>query len=253
MKQNLNTSKGKSTPSAKTIPHGTSGTLWSDLYYFLLRKPEEETLIRFATPVERANFSQRILQRLEIGVDQYTVLNIHKIGIDIPGRYVFEELLTWDSDSDYWPNQLARVKRQEGTLDHVLVYLFGLENIFSFAHPKYNGIKLPPLFKLNKLRFNRTPRTSDQDNARSLLYDCSGGYPIGIFSLYVRSSIAEQNEMEASQLFFMVAFNFFGKQNWVYDHFINRIWESIHNRATANIMNRIKKICETKFNTFSMP
>jgi hypothetical protein len=43
------------------------------------------------------------------------------------------------------------------------------------------GMKLPQLFILKKLHFNRTPRTSDLDNARSLLYDCSGGYPIGIF------------------------------------------------------------------------
>jgi len=230
-----------------------SRTLWGDLYHFLFRKAEKETLIRFETTVERERFSQRILQRLGVGVDQYSVLNIHKIGINVPGRYVFEELLTWDNDSPYWPNRLACIKRREGILDHIQIFLFGMESIFSFKIFDFSGFRLPPLFRMDKLHFNRTPRTSDLDNARSLLYECSGGYPIGIFSMYVRSSIPEQNEKEVSQLFFMVAFNFFGEQNWFYNKIINNIWERIHDRATANIMNRIKNICEISFNDFSEP
>ena len=103
---------------------------------------------------------------------------------------------------------------------------------------------------MDKVRFNRTPQTSDVDNARSLLYGCSGGYPIGKFSMYVRSSIAEQHEKETSQLFFMVTFNFFGRQNWFNDYLLNPVWEAIHDRATAPIMSRIKRICEFKFRTF---
>ena len=229
-----------------------SETLWSDLYYYLLRKPEQETLIRFDTPAERENFSKRVLQRLGIGVDQYEVLNIHKIGINVPGRYVFEELLTWNNDSEHWPNHLAYIRRLEGELDHIQIYLFGIEKIFSFNRINCRGIGMRPLFLLNKIHFNRTPSTSDVDNARSLLYECSGGYPIGIFSMYVRSSIPEHNEPETSQLFFMVAFNFFGKQNWINSRLINPVWELIHDRATANIMNRIRKICEYKFYNFSI-
>lgn len=239
---NEHISKGKS-----LLPAG-SGTLWSDIFYYMLRKPEKDTLIRFQTPAERENFSKRVLQRLGIGVDQYEVLNIHKIGINVPGRYVFEELLTWDNNSEHWPNHLACIKRLEGVLDHVQIYLFGLEKLLSFKH----GIKIPPLFVMNKIQFTRTPSTSDVDNARSLLYECSGGYPIGIFSMYVRSSIPEHKETETSQLFFMVAFNFFGKQNWFNSWIINPVWERIHDRATANIMNRIKIICEHKFNNFIM-
>ena len=226
-------------------------TLFSDLYNFILKKPELETLICFDTDVEKKQFSKRILQRLGVGVDQYAVLNIHKIGINVPGRYVFEELLTWDNDSIYWPNKLACIHRREGILDHIQIFLFGLERIFTIKKIKFDGITLPPLFLMDKMNFHLTPRTSDVDNARSLLYECSGGYPIGIFSMYVRSSIAGLDEKEISQLFFMVAFNFFGKQNWFNNHIINRIWEFIHDRATANIMNRIKKICETRFDNFS--
>lgn len=228
-----------------------SMTLLSDLYNFILKKPDLDTLISFKTAAERKDFSKRILQRLGVGVDQYAVLNIHKIGINVPGRYIFEELLAWDNDSIYWPNKLACIHRREGILDHIQIFLFGLERLFPVKRMKFGGIMLSPLFIMDKLNFNRTPRTSDLDNARSLLYECSGGYPIGIFSMYVRSSIAEKDEKETSQLFFMVAFNFFGKQNWFNNHVINRIWEFIHDRATANIMNRIKKICEINFNDFS--
>jgi hypothetical protein len=35
---------------------------------------------------------------------------------------------------------------------------------------------------------------------------------------------------------------------WFYDYIINWIWEKIHNRATVNILNRIKMIFENKFN-----
>ncbi len=110
---------------------------------------------------------------------------------------------------------------------------------------------LPELFKLEKRQFNFTPHTSDFDNARSLLYDCSGGYPIGILSLYVRSSINGRNENEITQLFFMVAFDFFGRKPNFITHLIKKIWQTIHNRVTANVMYRIKLICETKFESIS--
>ena len=131
-------------------------------------------------------------------------------------------------------------------MDHIEIYLFGIETIFQFFG--FKGYSLPPLFSIKKLRFNQTPQTSDVDNARSLLYNCEGGYPIGIFSLYVRSSIEEQNEGEKTQLFSMVAFNYYGKKQWFYTHIINHIWEAIHNRVTSNILNRMRRIFEVKFN-----
>jgi hypothetical protein len=228
-----------------------SKNLFTDIYHFLVKPPEFDTHIQFVDTAEQKDYCQRILHRLNVRVNDYTVLNIHKIGINVPGKYVFEELLTWDKDSAFWPNKIARVNRLNGSLDAVQLYLFGIESIFSSKRLHLKGLPLPQLFKLKKRQFNFTPHTADFDNARSLLYDCGGGYPIGIFSLYVRSSINEQNEKEMTQLFFTTAFDFFGlKQN----HFtepIKKIWAKIHNRVTANVLHRIKLICEKKFDSIA--
>jgi hypothetical protein len=109
-------------------------------------------------------------------------------------------------------------------------------------------MKLIPLFLLNSLRFKIQPDSYDFDNARYLLYDCSGGYPIGIFAMYVRSSVAELGEKGKSQLFFGVGFNFYGDQNWKNKRkLINTTWEIVHNRVTANVLNRLKKLSEWRF------
>jgi hypothetical protein len=229
----------------KRIKKSTS--ILSDFRYYFFTNPKIKTLIKYSSPSERESVSQRILQRLDVDVTKYRVLNIHKIGIDVPTRHVFEELLHWDGKSDYWPNQVARIKRINGNLEKILIYILGLEKITL----KWFGsreIKLTPLFNMSALKFQHTPPDSDADNARYLLYECSGGYPIGIFTLYVRSSIVEQNETEKAQLFIMVAFNFYGKKMWFYNYILNWIWEKIHNRATVNILNRIKMIFENKFN-----
>jgi hypothetical protein len=223
-------------------------SLLSDLRIYFLTKPKINTLVEYNSPEERENYSQRILQRIGVPVNDYSVLNIHKIGIDVPVKYVFEELLQWDGNSNYWPNQLAQVKRINGSLKKILIYTLGIEKI---RHKRLlsKGIKFKPLFNMSALKFQYTPKPSDTDNARYLLYECSGGYPIGIFTLYVRSSIAEQNEKEKVQLFSLVAFNFYGKKNWFYSILINPIWEKIHNRVTSNVLNRMRSEFEYKFNT----
>ena len=109
------------------------------------------------------------------------------------------------------------------------------------------GRSFIPLFKLDALHFQKIPDLSDSDNARFLLYKCSGGYPIGIFSLYVRSSIVQQYEPEQSQLFLMVGFNFYGKEQWSKRSPFNRVWESIHDRVTSNVLTRIKQLSEWRF------
>jgi hypothetical protein len=91
------------------------------------------------------------------------------------------------------------------------------------------------------------PDPNDVDNARYLLYESSGGYPIGIFSMYVRTSIPERGEKEMTQLFMLVGFNFYGKKNLSRLNFVNRIWEAIHNRASAHIASRFKQLCEWRF------
>lgn len=221
-------------------------SLLCDLRFFFLTKPKIQTLVEYKSSREKEIFSQRVLQRIGVPVDEYSVLNIHKIGIDVPVKYVFEELLQWDGHSNFWPNKLARVKRINGSLEKILIYMLGVEKI-SFRKLLGNGIKIKPLFNMSALKFQYTTPTSDTDNARYLVYKCSGGYPIGIFSLYVRSSITEQNEKENTQLFSLVAFNFYGRRNWFYSGLINPIWEKIHNRATDNILNRMKAEFEKKF------
>jgi len=222
-------------------------TFWSDLQNYFLKRPEISTLIDFSTLSEREDYSKRILQRLDVGVTDYTVLNIHKIGVEVPVRYIYEELLQWDGKSDYWPNKIARVKRIEGNPKNIQIFLFGLDKIDLQKKSVNWFIPFKPLFKMKAIKFRHTPVVSDADNARYMLYKCSGGYPIGIFCLYVRSSIEDQGEEEKAQLFSMVAFNYYGKKQWFYTHIINGIWERMHNRIQANILNRIKWIFEEKF------
>jgi hypothetical protein len=230
----------------KTPPCRSKGIL-SDIRHFFLHKPDIPTLIRFDSEEERENYSHRIIQRLGISVEKYTVLNIHKIGIDVPVRYVFEELLNWDGDSTCWPNHIAEVERIDGRLERIKIFLLGKRK-YPFGFKKsFCGLKFIPLFKLDELRFQYLPDEMDLDNARYLLYECHGGYPIGIFSIYTRSSIADQQEKEPTQLFMVVGFNFYGKEGMAESHILNRTWEKIHNRVTANIMNRFKQLCEWRF------
>ena len=155
----------------------------------------------------------------------------------------FNELLNWNGDSTCWPNYIARVERKENKIDEINIlpfgwkkYLFGIKNgIFGFRYI--------PLFKLNVIRIKDNPDSFDFDNARYILYDCSGGYPIGIFGMYVRNSIPELGEKEKSQLIFAVSFDFYGKYHEK-PGFFDRIWELVHNRVTANVLNRIKQLSE---------
>lgn len=232
--------------SFKVPPKRSKGVL-SDIGYFLLHKPVIPTLIQFRSPGERENYSQRILQRLDTSVTNYAVLNIHKIGIEAPVRYVFEELLHWDGDSTCWPNYIARVERKNHRIESIQIFLFGKKK-YPFGFKKsFFGFKYIPLFHLDAMKIQHLPDPADFDNARYLLYKCSGGYPIGIFSIYARSPIAEQQEVEQTQLFFLVGFNFYGKKDWPKVCCIYRIWEKIHNRVTANILNRFKQLCEWRF------
>ncbi|TAK44997.1 MAG: hypothetical protein EPO28_04135 [Saprospiraceae bacterium] len=232
--------------ATKSPPSRSTGLL-SDCLFFLLHKPEIPTLIKFETEEERRNYSLRIMQRLGISTDQYSILNIHKIGVDTPASYVFEELLKWDGDSTCWPNHLANVGRIDRQLDNIELFLFGRRRYPFGLKNGFLGLKFIPLFRLKALKFQLLPDTFDFDNARYLLFKSSGGYPIGIFSMYVRSSIDGLNEAGQAQLFFVVGFNFYGKENWPNIKIVNRLWEWVHDRATANILNRIKQLSEWRF------
>lgn len=229
----------------KTPPDRNKG-IFSDFRSFVLHRPEIPTLITFSSREERENYSQRIMQRIGIDVNKYSVLNVHKIGIEVPVLYVFEELLIWDGDSTCWPNRIASVERIGGRLEQIKIFLFGKRRYpFGFKR-SFFGLRFVPLFSLTALKFQYLPGPSD-DNARFLLYESSGGYPIGIFTMYVRSSIAEQGEIEQAQLFLAVGFDFYGRERRSKPGFINKIWEKIHNRVTGNTLNRFKQLCEWRF------
>jgi hypothetical protein len=227
-------------------PPQRSKGIFSDINHFLINKPGIPTLIKFSSEEEREDYSHRIMQRIGIDLFQYSVLNIHRIGIEVPVRYVFEELLQWDGDSTCWPNHIAAVDRLDGRLEHIQIFLFGRRK-YPFGFKKsFFGLKYIPLFNLNAKKFQHLPSLSD-DNARYLLYDSSGGYPIGNFTMYVRSAVEERGEIEKSQLFFAVGFNFYGKESRSRIGIVNKVWEQIHNRVTRNILNRFKQLCEWRF------
>lgn len=221
--------------------------IWADIKAFFLHKPEIPTLIEFASEEEREEYRHRIVQRIGLEVSQYSVLNVHRVGIEVPVRYVFEELLKWDGHSTCWPNNIARVHRLEGNLEHMLVYLFGRMRYPLGLKKSLFGLRFIPFFILSAIRFQHTPKSCDHDNARYLLYDTSGGYPIGIFCIYVRSPIADLDEEAQAQLFFAVGFNFYGKHIDSNVNIINKLWEKVHNRVTGNILNRFKQLCEWRF------
>ncbi len=222
----------------KKPPVASTG-LFSDLRNFFFNKPAISTLIKFKTPSEREQFSERIMQRTGIEVSRYSVLDLHKIGIVAPVNHVFEELLNWNGDSTCWPNYIARVHRVNDQLENIQILLFGKKRLpFGL---------FSPLFHLTAIRIQKTPADSDYDNARYLLYKCSGGYPIGVFSMFVRSSIPGENEKELSQLFMAVGFDFYGKKSKSRFNPVNIIWEKIHDRVTTNTLNRFKQLCEWRF------
>jgi len=231
-------------------PPSKSTGIFSDIRYFFLNKPEIETKIKFQSEEERMLYTKSILQRTGISVDMYNVLNIHHIGIETPATFVFEELLKWNGDSSCWPNHIAKVTLKDGQLDKIKINLFGWPSDPFNQKKGIAGLQLFHMFNLNALKIQYTPDPFDFDNARYLLYTCSGGYPIGVFSMYVRTSIADRGEKEMSQLFIMVGFNFYGSKKVTKLNIINKIWEAVHNRATAHIAIRFKQLCEWRFEKF---
>ena len=227
-------------------PTRSNGIL-KDVAYFLLHRPPIPTLIKFDTSAEREDYSQRILQRLQIDVALYSVLNIHRIGIQVPVRYVFDEILRWDGDSTCWPNHVAEVERLRGGIDHISVFLFGQRQYPFGRKHRFLGLRYIPLFNLTVTRSQRQADTTEADNARFVLFRSTGGYPIGHFCMFTRSPIQALGETEMTQLFLMVGFDFYGKKSIWGGGLVKTGWEAVHNRVTANIMNRFKQLCEWRF------
>jgi len=225
-------------------PPSRSKGLFSDFRIFLWNNPKIRTIVKFNSGEKRIEYNQRIMQRVGIEVNNYYVLNVHKIGIDAPATYIFNELLNWNGDSTCWPNHIAKVERIDNDIKTIRILPFGWKKYPFGLKKSFFGLNFIPLFYLNSIKVKQVPDAFDFDNARYLLYKCSGGYPIGIFTMYVRSSIAEQGEKEQSQLLFAVGFNFYGKEYKSKMKFMNRIWEAVHNRVTTNVLNRLKQLSE---------
>ena len=235
------------------FPLTSTSSIFTDIRHYFLNTPKIKTLIRFDSEESRQIYGESIMQRIGIDVDHYRLLNIHRIGVEAPASFLFNELMKWNGDSLCWPNHIARVNLPENTLDKIKITLFGGYGDNAEGKQERSLFHFPQLFVMKAIRIQSIPEQTDTDNARYFLYECSGGYPIGVFSIYVRTSIPERGEHEMSQLFFLVSFNFYGKTSLSKLYFVNRIWEGIHNRVTANVANRFKQLCEWKFEHFKNP
>ena len=231
--------------TAPTTAPDVTRSLVADIRHYFVHRPPISTLVHSESEQVREDYTQRIAQRVGIDVSQYSVLNIHRIGIDAPVRYVFEEIVRWRGDSPYWPNHVATLQIEQGRPEEVRVVLLGRS--ISGWLGSITGGRWGTLFEMHARTVRRVPADSDLDNARYFLWDCRGGYPIGIFSVFARSPIAARHEIEPTQLFFAVGFNPYGRRRLSRIRPVRRTWEAIHNRVTTNVLNRFKRLCEAGF------
>jgi hypothetical protein len=201
-------------------------------------------LIDASSEAGRGKYTRRIHDRLRVEVSNYAVLNIHRIGIDAPAERVFEEILDWKVAARCWPGHLATLERAAHSPEHVDVFLLGRRKKLPGIKLDLFGLNVVPLFTMNLVKLQREPGTSALENARYMLYECSGGYPVGAFCVYVRPPIPHEGEIEQTQVFMAVWFNFYGRKD--HARVVNKVWELIHNRVTGNVLNRVKQLCETR-------
>lgn len=211
---------------------------------FVLRRPPRQTRIPVTTRAERDSYDHRILERLGLSVHDYSVLNIHRIGIAAPIDVVWRALSEWQPSGGYWPNHLAEAVLRRNLPNHIEIFLLGRRTSLFGLRNGFLGLNFIPLFHMDILKRQAVPSPEDPDRTRYLIYSCSGGYPMGVFSIYVRSPIATEEEHDPAQLIVIVSFDFFGWKNWLGTFVVRPIWESVHNRVTANWLNRFKRHCE---------
>ncbi len=230
---------------ASRKPEPSRGIL-SDLRIYVIRRPPRATLVQTDSPREREDLNRRILQRLGLDVASYGVLNVHRIGVEAPVRCVFEELRSWEVTESCWPRHLVGLERVDGRLDCLRARLLGgRRSLFGFRHGLLGLARFVPIFQLDLLELREGPGPLDVDNTRYVTWACSGGYPIGILSVVVRSPLPSLGERERSQVFFVVSFDFWGKKRrW---RLVRPLWEWIHNRVTANVLDRFRAICLARF------
>ncbi len=106
------------------------------------------------------------------------------------------------------------------------------------------GLSFVPLFRLDPVRRQEEPLPDDRDRARYVLCRCSGGYPMGVFSMGVRGRIEEEGDREPTQWFFMVSFDFFGREHWLGTRAVRALREPVHDRMTSGVLNRFQAHCQ---------
>lgn len=232
--------------SPPTAAPDETHSLVADVRHFVVHPPELPTLVATGSEPARDDYESRIAQRVGIDVSGYSILNIHRIGIEAPVGYVFEEVARWDGGSPCWPDHVATIEEIEGEPGQLRVVLAGRAPLTRWLR-RVLGPSAGTLFIMTAVRGRGEPISADLDNARYFLWKCSGGYPMGVFSIYARSAIAERGEVEPTQLFFAVGFNPHGWGFLAGVHPVRKTWEAIHNRVTANVLNRFKLLCEAGF------
>jgi hypothetical protein len=228
------------------MPPESRSTL-DDIRHFFLHRPQRRTLVEMSGAREREDMAERIAQRIGIDVEPYSVLNVHQIGIEAPVWLVFDEIARWSGQSPAWPNHVATVEGLDENRERVRITLLGDPSGRAHGRAWRVGARLRTLFNMRLVDVHAEPAPEDQDNARYLVWECSGGYPIGVFSIYARSAIPSRGETEPTQLFFAVGFNPYGRRLLSAIHPVRLTWEAIHNRVTGNILNRFKAMCEVRF------
>ena len=229
----------------QSSPAESSG-LVSDVTGFVFHRPEVTTHVAVESDSWREDYTLRIAQRTGVDVSVYSILNIHRIGIDAPVEVVFEEVERWNGGSYTWPDHIATIEEIPGEKDGFRVVVLGHTGVVRWLRKRL-GRQFGTLFRATVAEARRVPNAQDLDNARFFLWNCSGGYPIGVFSIFVRSSIPERGENESTQVFFAVGFNPFGRA------FLGRIgpvrtaWQFVHDSVTSNVLNRFKRQCEDSF------
>ncbi len=223
-----------------------SSNLLSDVTGFVLHRPEIFTHVAVESDSWREDYRLRIAQRTGVDVSVYSILNIHQIGIDAPVEVVFEEVERWNGGSYCWPDHIATIEEIPDEQDGFRVIFLGQTRIMRWLRMRLRP-RFGMLFRATVVEARRVPDVRDVDNARFFLWNCSGGYPIGVFSIFVRSAIPERGEAERTQMFFAVGFNPYGRPLLGRIGPVRKAWQYVHDSVTSNVLNRFKRQCENSF------
>lgn len=226
-----------------SVPANSTSAV-SDVLNFVVHRPSIPTQVSVESDTWREDYTRRIAERTGVDVSVYSILNIHRIGIEAPVETVFDEVERWEGGSACWPDHLATIEEIPGEQDGFRVVLLGRARLMRWLRSRI-GPEFGTLFVARVSEARRVPDIRDTDNARFFLWNCSGGYPIGVFSIFARSRIAGRGEVEPTHLFFAVGFNPYGIRT------LGRIggpfraaWQFLHDRVTSNVLNRFKRLCE---------